>query len=155
VLKVSASGYCQYRARQTGGTGPRQSSPSIGNNHHWGVASAWPQCGGSSRQDTGSEPEEAYSLGGACTNRADSSRVSGYNSRCVRIRDWRAPVSGRQIPVFRSVRGGYRTPVSARHFSNSISAGRRPVRLQTETGIAFAGRGDATGPIAILFDLSY
>jgi len=31
---------------------------------------AWLQCGGSSRQDTGSEPEEAYSLGGACAERA-------------------------------------------------------------------------------------
>jgi hypothetical protein len=34
----------------------------------------------------------------------------------------------------RSVRGGFRAPVSARHFPISISAGRRPVRPLTETG---------------------
>jgi hypothetical protein len=32
------------------------------------------------------------------------------------------------------VRGGFWAPVSGRHFSISLSAGRRPVRLQTETG---------------------
>src|ERR1700719_3124390 len=36
--------------------------------------------------------------------------------------------------MFRSVRGGFWAPVSGRHFSISLSAGRRPVRLQTETG---------------------
>jgi hypothetical protein len=58
---------------------------------------------------------------------------------------WGEPVSGRQLPVFRSVRGGFRTPVSARHFSISISAGRRAVRLLTETGSQSAIRvsGDA------------
>jgi hypothetical protein len=38
------------------------------------------------------------------------------------------------FPVFRSVRGGFRTPVSERHFPISISAGWRPVRMLTETG---------------------
>src|SRR5437660_8971581 len=43
-------------------------------------------------------------------------------------------LSGRQFLVFRPLRGGFRAPVSARHFPISISAGRRPVRLPTETG---------------------
>src|SRR5580704_16351155 len=46
----------------------------------------------------------------------------------------RAPVSGRQFAAFRPSRGGFRAPVSGRHFPISISVGQRPVRLQTETG---------------------
>jgi hypothetical protein len=58
----------------------------------------------------------------------------GENRRHSRGLGWGEPVSGRQLPVFRSVRGGFWAPVSDRHFSISISAGRRPVRLLTETG---------------------
>src|SRR5262245_55318746 len=43
-------------------------------------------------------------------------------------------VSGRQVPDFRPGIGAFEAPVSARHFSISVSAGRRPVRHMTETG---------------------
>jgi hypothetical protein len=56
------------------------------------------------------------------------------NPRHSRGLGWRAPVSDRRLLAFWSVRGGFRAPVSARDFPISISAGRRPVRLLTETG---------------------
>ncbi len=47
---------------------------------------------------------------------------------------WRARVSVPQFSDFRSRTGGFRAPVSARHFPISVSACRRPVRYVTETG---------------------
>jgi hypothetical protein len=58
----------------------------------------------------------------------------GWNPRHSRGLGWRAPVSDRQFLVFRSLRGGFRAPVSARHFPISIPACRRLVRLLTEAG---------------------
>ena len=56
------------------------------------------------------------------------------NPRHSRGLGWRASVSDRRFLEFRSLRGGFRAPVSGRHFPISISVGQRPVRLQTETG---------------------
>jgi hypothetical protein len=56
------------------------------------------------------------------------------NPRHSRGLGWRAPVSDRRLLACWSVRGGFRAAVSARDFPISISAGRRPVRLLTETG---------------------
>jgi hypothetical protein len=52
----------------------------------------------------------------------------GENRRHSRGLGWGAPVSGRRFPVFRSVRGGFRAPVSAGGFPISVSAVQRPVR---------------------------
>jgi hypothetical protein len=51
----------------------------------------------------------------------------GENRRHSRGLGWGEPVSGRQLPVFRSVRGGFWAPVSAGDFPISVSAVRRPV----------------------------
>jgi UvrD/REP helicase N-terminal domain len=65
--------------------------------------------------------------GGTRPSHAARSRPKTWFRRC------RPGPGARRLLEFRSVRGGFRAPVSARHFSISISVGRRPVRL-TETG---------------------
>jgi hypothetical protein len=71
----------------------------------------------------------------------------GENRRHSRRLGWGAPVSGRQVSVFRSVRGGFWAPVSARHFSISISAGRRPVRLlNSQSALRVTGAMPARSP---------
>ena len=62
----------------------------------------------------------------------------GGNPRHSRGLSWRAPVSDRQFLVFRSVRGGFRAPVSAGGFPISVSAVQRPVRERTERAVCRA-----------------
>src|ERR1700731_1763303 len=63
----------------------------------------------------------------------------GENRRHSRGLGWGAPVSGRRFPVFRSVRGGFRAPVSAGGFPISVSA----VQRRFETGVG--GSSSFTG----------
>ena len=70
----------------------------------------------------------------------------GENRRHSRGLGWGEPVSGRQLPVFRSVRGGFWAPGSAVVFPISVSAVQRPVRLLTETGSRSALRVSGATP---------
>jgi hypothetical protein len=61
---------------------------------------------------------------------------------------WRARVSARQFPNFRSWIGGFQAPVSGRHSPISVAVCRRPVRHVTETGlprprVRLSGRGSS------------
>jgi hypothetical protein len=73
----------------------------------------------------------------------------GENPRHSRDLGWRTPVSDRRFMAFRSLRGGFRAPVSERHFPISISACRRPVRYLTETGFGVPFGCDVTDDAGI------
>jgi hypothetical protein len=71
------------------------------------------------------------------------------NPRHSRGLGWRTPVSDRRFMTFRSSRGGFRAPISERHFPISISACRRPVRYLTETGFGVPFGCDVTDDAGI------